>query len=214
MFDRGYWTVMRWRGAPVRVHWSLALSALVLGGVRLDPAGWLGIVLVVLAHEVGHAVLVRRYRLTVESIDLHGLGGECRYSGLANGWQTAVIAWGGVLAQALLLPVGFWLAPHVENSFLRQLLASFGSPSLWILLLNLIPVPPLDGSEAWRLPGLWRRRRATLRRRRQLAHGARELGRLEHADHVRPAELRLPDDVAEQVHRAVRRAYEENEADK
>ena len=113
MFDRGYWTVMRWRGAPVRVHWSLALSALVLGGVRLDPAGWLGIVLVVLAHEVGHAVLVRRYRLTVESIDLHGLGGECRYSGLAKGWQTAVIAWGGVLAQALLLPVGFWLAPHV-----------------------------------------------------------------------------------------------------
>lgn len=218
MSDRGFWTLIRWRGAPVRVHWSLAVSAVVLGGFRLNPAGWLGIVLVVLAHEFGHAVLVRRYRLTVERIDLHGLGGECAYRGYATPWQTAVIAWGGVLAQALLLPVGFGLAPRVDESILRELLLSFGTPSLWMLLFNLLPVAPLDGHQAWNVLGLWRnRRRAEQRqsqarqRREEFDRMARGLADIESRDDLAPSDLELPNPLAEQIARAVRRAYEPEE---
>lgn len=215
MGRRGWWTVARWKGTPLRLHWSLPLSAVVLGGMRFDPAAWLGLVLVVLAHELGHAALVHRYRLPVVAVDLHGMGGECRYEGHPTRWQVAVIAWGGVLAQLALLPLGLWLAPRMAPSFASGVLASFGRPSLWMLLFNLLPIPPLDGAEAWRLPGLWRAarrrraaRRAPLTTTRRAEAAVAELERREREAKLDGA---LPAEIAEQLARAVKRAYDERE---
>ena len=219
MGEGGYVTAMRWRGAPVRLHWSLPLSAFVLGHFRWNPAGWLGLLLVVLAHELGHGTLVRRYRMRVVRIDLHGMGGECRYQGYPTPWQSAVIAWGGVLAQALLLPVGFWLAPRLDSGFLGGVAASFGAPSLWMIAFNLLPMPPLDGSEAWKLGPMvlarlrrWRKGRTLgLRPRgRELAkRDARTLEELAKRDARLTDGVRVPDEIAEQVRRAVRGAPDE-----
>jgi hypothetical protein len=71
----GYLTLGRWRTAPERVHWTLPVGALVFGQGRFVPGFWLGFLLLVLIHELGHAVLVRRYRHRVVSIDIHALGG-------------------------------------------------------------------------------------------------------------------------------------------
>ncbi|MBM4358250.1 MAG: M50 family metallopeptidase [Deltaproteobacteria bacterium] len=218
MSERGFWTVARLQGTPLRLHWSLPLGVLAFSRFRFDPGAWLGIVLVVIAHELGHSVLVRRARLQVESIDLHGMGGECRYSGYPSAWDRAVIAWGGVLAQALLLPLGFFLAPQLEPEFLRRAAGSFGVPSLWMIALNLLPIAPLDGHEAWKLPRLWlarRRSKNAAKARAMRAHARREAGRavaaMERKERIANGDGALPEAVAEQIERAVRRAYDERE---
>jgi stage IV sporulation protein FB len=184
----GYLTLGRWRGAPVRAHWTLPVGALVFGQGRFLPGFWLGFFLLVLIHELGHAILVRRYGQRVVSIDIHALGGVCRWSGetIESGTlggfpnapaivrgeqrspahhaaiQRAGIAWGGVLAQAVALVgahVALALGGPPESLFPAQLAAAFTTTNVWLIAINLIPVAPLDGAEAWKLPGLLAARR-------------------------------------------------------
>jgi Zn-dependent protease len=158
----GYLTIGRWRGAPVRLHWTLPIGALVFGQGRFVPGFWLGFFLLVFVHELGHALLVRRCRQDVVSIDIHALGGMCRWSGDPTAIDRARIAWGGVLAQAVALGVAFAalaLAGPPESLFAAQLAAAFTTTNIWLIAINLIPVPPLDGAEAWKLPGLLARQR-------------------------------------------------------
>jgi stage IV sporulation protein FB len=158
----GYLTIGRWRGAPVRLHWTLPLGALVFGQGRFVPGFWLGFCLLVLIHELGHAVLVRLLRQRVVSIDIHALGGVCRWSGDPTAIDRARVAWGGVLAQAVAL-VFAWaalaLAGPPETVFVWQLAQAFTATNVWLMAINLIPVAPLDGAEAWKLPGLLAQRR-------------------------------------------------------
>jgi hypothetical protein len=153
----GYLTLGRWRGAPVRVHWTLPLGALVFAQGRFLPGFWLGFFLLVLIHELGHAVLVRRFRQRVVSIDIHALGGMCRWSGEPTAIQRACIAWGGVLAQAVALAAAhaaIIFAGRPDSAFAAQLASAFTATNVWLIAINLIPVAPLDGAEAWKLPGL------------------------------------------------------------
>ncbi len=161
MLDRGYFSVGRFRGVPVRVHVLTILGALFFTGFRFEPGAWLGFFLLVLLHEAGHAVLVRRYGLRVDGVDVHAFGGVCHWSGETTSWQRAVIAWGGVLAQALLL-VGTLavvaIAGRPQSLFLAELVEVFTATNLWLMALNLAPFPPLDGAHAWKIVGELRAR--------------------------------------------------------
>jgi Zn-dependent protease len=168
MFRTGYLTVARLRGIPIRLHWSIPVGAFVFGRFQIVPGFWLGFFLLILIHELGHAALVRRYRLSVEAVDVHGLGGLCRYSGYPSDLERAVIAWGGVLAQAALLGVTWatlWLLGPPTTAFGADLVYAFTTGNLIIGALNLLPVPPLDGAEAWKVFGLWRARRKRWRKK-------------------------------------------------
>ena len=163
----GYLAIGRWRGAPVRLHWTLPIGALVFGQGRFVPGFWLGFFLLVFVHELGHAVLVRRAGHGVVSIDIHALGGMCRWSGEPTAIDRARIAWGGVLAQAVAFAVAsaaIALAGPPEGAFSGQLAAAFTVTNVWLMAINLLPVAPLDGGEAWKLPGLLLRRRRAQRR--------------------------------------------------
>ena len=178
----GYLTLARWHSASIRVHWTLPIGAFVFGQGRLAPGFWLGFVLLVLGHEIGHAVLVRRSGCHVVSIDVHALGGVCRWQGNATDIQRAQIAWGGVLAQALLFvaaAVGLELAGDPRSMFVRDLVDAFVSANVLMILLNLFPVSPLDGAEAWKLPRLLIARRLARRisRTRDLAEAKRSVER-------------------------------------
>lgn len=144
----------RWHGAPVRLHWTLPVGALVFGQGRLAPGFWLGFVLLVLVHELGHAVVVRRYGCQLISIDVHALGGVCRWQGTPTARQHAKIAWGGVLAQALLfvaIGVGLEAFGDPSSMFARDLVDAFVSTNALLILLNLVPMAPFDGAEAWKI---------------------------------------------------------------
>lgn len=170
MLERGYWTIGRWRGTPIRIHVSTPIGMLVVGRFEFVPGLWLGYLLVVLIHEMGHAALSRQQGLRPTSLEVHALGGQCRYSGVSiSSWQRSVIAWGGVLAQALVLAVALPIsqfAPLPGSAFFRELLYALVSINLMMIVLNLVPFPPLDGAEAWKIFGLLRERRSRRAARR------------------------------------------------
>ncbi len=156
MLERGYWTAFRVRGAPIRLHWTIPLGALVFSGFQFVPAFWLAFFGLILIHELGHAILVRGFGHRVMSIDILGFGGFCRWSGVASSSERGAIAWGGVLAQtaALLVTLGLlFTLGRPTTSYGAQVAQVFVSTNLWLIALNLIPVPPLDGAEAWRFVG-------------------------------------------------------------
>ena len=161
MFRSGYWTIGRWRGALVRLHWSIPVVALIFGRFTFDPGYLVGFVVLVLVHEVGHALLAWRYGHDVRVIEVTGFGGVCQWSGNASPYEEAAIAWGGVLAQAVLL-VGAEVLMRIIGApgsvFLWSLLGTLVHSNLWLMAVNLMPIPPLDGAKAWQFFAEWRRR--------------------------------------------------------
>ncbi len=177
MFQSGYYTVGHFKGAPIRLHWSAPLGALVFGGFRFVPGFWIGFFLLVLLHELGHAVVVRLCGLRVAGIDIHGLGGQCRWEGRLTSLKQALIAWGGVWAQLALfaaVEVTLLFVAPPPNPHLWDLIDAFTRANLWLAALNLIPIRPLDGAEAWPLFSiLWER----FRLRRQIRVAVRPVAR-------------------------------------
>lgn len=154
MLNSGFFTVGRFHGAPVRLHWSILLGMVVLTRFRIAPGDWLGFLIVVLAHEFGHALLVERLGLLLVSIDVHGFGGACAYSGTPSSRERAIVAWGGILAQAAILVVALVacaLLGWPESGALADLVDALTWSNVALMALNLVPIEPLDGAEAWRL---------------------------------------------------------------
>ena len=165
--EGGYFKLGRFGGAPVRLHWSAPLGAFAFCGFSLVPGAWAAFLLLILMHELGHAFLVRRFGLSLVSVDVHGLGGLCQWSGTTTPTRRALIAWGGVFGQAILLAIGLILTfalPPMHNVYLSQALGCLVMTNLMMMGINLVPIPGFDGAEAWKLfgrdalGGWWRRR--------------------------------------------------------
>jgi hypothetical protein len=169
MGQGGYFTLGQWRGIPIRMHWVTPLGAFLFTRFEFVPVIWLGFAVIVLVHEFGHALMVRWCDATVLSIDMDALGGSCSWEGAVSPIQRAFIAWGGVLAQLVLFfavrivhVTAGW--PAMLGGF--QLLDMLTNTNLFIAAFNSIPLPPLDGWQAWQLvPLLYR----DLRNRSQTA---------------------------------------------
>lgn len=154
MLQDGYLRVARPAGVEVRLHWSVVVGALLSARLRLEPVLWLGFLGVLFTHELGHALAVKSLGSPLVGIDVSGFGGSCRWRGNSGLVERAWVAWGGVIAQAIVLGVVFALCAGlgVANSGLgEQLRYSFVEVNLVVLVLNLLPVAPLDGALAWRL---------------------------------------------------------------
>lgn len=189
LFNGGYFVVGRWSGIPLRFHWTAFVGALVFGRFAWAPEIWFAFLFVIAVHEMGHAVVVRRFGATPTSLDVHGLGGLCSWRGFVDPLGIAFIAWGGVAAQFIVC------------LFAMAAIAIFGSPStptminlrqalieqnLFLIALNLMPVPPLDGSKAWQLPVLLLARHKTRRHEKARRDTIKKLRKLDKADrHLR-----------------------------
>jgi hypothetical protein len=160
-------TIARYRGVPIKVHWSLPLVALLIGGLRFAPGAWIGWLVVVLLHEMGHAFWALRFRLEVREIMIHGFGGHCAYLGDPSPRQRAIVAWGGVMAQGLLYAIALPLSILVPASsgFQSDLYGVLIAQNLYVAFFNLMPIPPLDGAEAWKLVPMIMRREPRVERR-------------------------------------------------
>jgi Zn-dependent protease len=148
--------VGHWRTAPILLHWSILLTLLFFSRFSFQPVFLVALVSLIVLHELGHAWMVRWFRFRVVAIEVNGFGGTCRWRGRARPIQRAWIAWGGVLAQAIVLIAAlawFSLFPPTTNTAF-QAHDALTRVNLWIIGLNLLPIPPLDGATAWKLPGL------------------------------------------------------------
>ena len=216
----GYLRVGRVAGAPIRIHWSVPIAVVVLTHFRFAPGAWLGVVLLILVHELGHAAFVARARLRIVAVDVLGFGGLCRYQGYPTPRQQVLIAWGGVIAQALLgagtlawiLVLGMPRSP-----FVAEMLDCFLWSNLWLIAFNLLPIPPLDGVEAWGVIALVRAARA--RRRMDAAHEARTRAatteRTQGVDAIEEQDMPpMPDEVKRVLDRVIAKGRAEHESEK
>jgi Zn-dependent protease len=162
---RGSGLQLRVLGFPVSVHPSFFLLAAILafsGGLTLtEIAIWIVLVAVsVLVHELGHAVVARRFGAAPE-IDLYGLGGVTRYSADATPTRARSVAVAvagpatGIVLGLLLLAYLFAGPRYDEGSTTQFVLAVAIYVNLGWGALNLLPVLPLDGGQvmASLLPG-------------------------------------------------------------
>jgi Zn-dependent protease len=134
------------RVGPLRLHWSLLLGAALFCALQPRVLLLLGYAALLLAHLLGHALAVARTPLRVEGVMLHALGGELLGSGEVSPVRRSLIALCGVAGQAALLALALFIAlpADLNDAFTRR--------NGVMLLLNLVPVKPLDGALAWKLP--------------------------------------------------------------
>src|SRR5262249_23314737 len=88
-FPSGLSQIGRYHNAPIYLHSGFFITAFILAWPFWHMASLRGLALAVvfvavvfasiLAHELAHAAMARRYRLAVQRIDIHMLGGVVQY---------------------------------------------------------------------------------------------------------------------------------------
>lgn len=198
-----YLVLGRLRGARVGLHFFVPILGLIYWAFNRSIWALVALSFLILVHEVGHAGLVWWFGARVRTIDILPMGGECTWEGEVTLLQRALIAWGGVLAQALVLVAALWW-PAPESWTGAVVLRALTVTNAWMMAFNLIPVAPLDGSKAWRAIPIWWRARSRGRQRRREDVVVRELERRNRLD-----ARQVPDEVRATVAELIERARRE-----
>ncbi len=188
-----------YRGVPVRAHWSLLLTALLVADIlansvlpnsvphRSTAAYWtagvvgaLAFLASILAHELMHAVVARHYAVRVERITLWLLGGMAEIKGDPPTPRAAAMIAGAGPAASLAAGAAFALGAWGS--------ATLGLPTLvtatllWLAVtngilgvFNLLPGAPLDGGRLLQA-ALWSRYRDSYRATLVATRVGRQLG--------------------------------------
>ena len=147
-------------GAIALAKWSFLLVKfgsifIAIGGYALI-FGWrfaVGLVLLILLHEMGHYLEAKREGLNPRlPVFIPFLGAYVRYT-RGNPWQTARVALAGPILGGVA-SLACYLVGRADDSALLVALAYFG---FFLNLINLIPVGILDGGAIWR-SAKWLRR--------------------------------------------------------
>jgi len=215
MYFRNGCLVIKLSGAipVVLIHWTALILAVIVSGFRFRPVAWLAVFIVILIHEFGHAAAVLKARASVVAIRMDAMGGCCEWVGRVTRAQRLAIAWGGVLAQLLLFGITFilsiFIGPYL-GVFSEQLLLILLQWNLILVALNLLPVKPLDGYDAWRLLWMavqdWRRQRRRSSRQRLTLETLKKIEKLER---LQP-KVRPNPEIREMMNQIIRQAAAEH----
>ncbi len=128
----GYNAVSNWAICPTTELRMVALAALIL---------------TILLHEMGHALLASLFRLEQVTITITAIGGLCSYEGQPSAWQKLLISCAGPLTNFLLAGASWLLLrPGIfTEDITRVFLASMLYWNLLLGIFNSFPVYPLDG---------------------------------------------------------------------
>lgn len=174
--EQDYWQLGYWRRIPVSMHWTVLIVFIWLylffGNLLATIIGAVAFFALLVAHEWGHVVVLRRRRIPIVSIELYGIHGRTTY-GLASTVDEIIVAWGGVGAQVaillLALAVGYSLdksTSPIVLSVLGPILFVFTTLNVVLMIVVLLPIGPFDGHNAWAvIPWI----RGAIRRRRRAA---------------------------------------------
>jgi Zn-dependent protease/CBS domain-containing protein len=166
--------IIRILGVPVRFHFTfvLLLIFLLFIGVGERQSGAVTVVYVlalfgsVLLHELGHALVARRYGIATHDITMYPIGGIARLERPPKAREEFWIAIAGPLVNALIAAaiIG-WLAAKggfVSLELLRtptdaNLAQRIAFGNLTLFLFNLLPAYPMDGGRILRsILALWK----------------------------------------------------------
>jgi len=105
----------------------------------------------VLLHELGHALVARRYGVHVSGIELSFFGGAAKMVQMPRSADHEIaIAAAGPAVSVMLAGAGLGLGGLLPASGLGLLLVAIGKINLWIAAFNLIPALPMDGGRILR----------------------------------------------------------------
>jgi stage IV sporulation protein FB len=146
---------------PITVHWFFWVNVALLGGaigantpraMQILLGFMLAAFVSILVHELGHALVMRRFGDRRVEILLYAFGGVARGSRWLGRWEDLAVSAAGPLVQlAAGITVGTLVDPGAfEPLFLKSFFVSFYEVSLFWALLNLLPVLPLDGGHICR----------------------------------------------------------------
>lgn len=163
------WRIARIAGIDVNVHWSFIILPMLVGFSALSNdrglaaaaysvAFVLAIFGCVLLHELGHALMARRFGIQTSSITLLPIGGVASLDRMPERpLQELAVALAGpavnvVIAALLVIPI--WVgsagqmpsAVAISNSFLGQLMLT----NIALVIFNLLPAFPMDGGRVLR----------------------------------------------------------------
>ena len=156
--QNGFWRTGSWKKIPIFFHWSIFLwlpwywwhNRSIVDSLLTFAA----FVVLLGAHELGHAIAARSRRTRVIAIKLYLLHGICEHEMPYYGRDDVFIAWGGVLAQLVLLVLALAIKylllglPEVAF-FLDPALSVFIGTNIFMMVFNLLPIALLDGHKAW-----------------------------------------------------------------
>jgi len=153
-------TVGHFGGAPVTLHWTLLLFFIFAGAATRSIVGGLvafaAMLILLLMHELGHAVVARWLGLRVIAIRLYGFHGICVHTFPETEGASVAVAWGGVLAQIVLFAVVVTIAKILSSMaggipwVLDPAFFVWAPLNLLVIFTNLLPITPLDGAVAWK----------------------------------------------------------------
>jgi len=132
---------------------GVLLVASVLFGVPWIAAA-LALFTIMIWHELGHAMIASRLGYPILGITLFPVLGQCHYQQPYSAFEDAVIAWGGVIAQLIVLVPAVLILVFFGNTssgIVNAFLIVFTYFNAIMVLVNLVPSRGLDGAKAWRL---------------------------------------------------------------
>ncbi|MEQ1824169.1 MAG: site-2 protease family protein [Fimbriimonadaceae bacterium] len=154
-----HWRIGRLFDVPINIHLTLVFFLIPAIAMSKSWGPWLALefsalmVLSILLHELGHALVAKRYRMGGLSIMLHGFGGFATSSGYRTPKQALMITLAGP-AVTFVIGTLCWLMAYQSMhapefpSLQMQLIHGVGLLNLWLGLFNLIPSQPFDGGHA------------------------------------------------------------------
>lgn len=158
---RGAWRLGRFAGIDAYVHWTFALLMAWAGWTAWQGAGTgLAVVLglgflvavfgSVLLHELGHALVARRWGVSTRHILLTPLGGIASLEGMPRAPRAELqVALAGP-AVNLVLAAMLALVGSTTGASVFGLVDALMWANLSLALFNLIPAFPMDGGRALR----------------------------------------------------------------
>jgi Zn-dependent protease len=165
------WSIHLFRVAGINLglHWSFLLLLGYAAWAGAEEAGWLGLVWVtsfilllftcVVAHELGHCLVARRFGVQVGRILLLPIGGMAEFDRIPRrpGQEMAIAIAGPLvnfLLVGLLLLAGVRFPPGWDIEQFPLTLAELGRHLVVVNIImgcfNLVPVFPMDGGRIFR----------------------------------------------------------------
>jgi Zn-dependent protease/predicted transcriptional regulator len=157
-------------GIKVSVHWTflILLAWIVLINVRAGTDAvhivWsllfiLSIFVCVVLHELGHALMARRFNISTRDITLYPIGGVARLDSIPKKPKEELLV--ALAGPAVNFVISFLLFPFVDFSGVKDatalsqigaenFLLAFVTVNIWLAIFNLIPAFPMDGGRVFR----------------------------------------------------------------
>ncbi len=124
-------------GTSRDLTYDLVFFAMVVGSIFL--------------HEMGHAWGCLIQGVPVRRVMIYGGGGFCEHARSTSAREDELIVAMGPIVNAVLWAVSSLVAPHVADPNLYWALMSLAWINGVLLVLNLVPVMPLDGGRLFHL---------------------------------------------------------------